>query len=378
MLTTSAAATGSTWADWARQPRVAAKRTHEGADIPSVAPLAGTTRPVTFVEPEESFFSQSLRGFALSVGTLGLYSFWVRADARRQLHRAIRVGGHPLDYSGTGGEALASFVMGTATTVLLVSVFLYFFTSSGLTGEQARAAMADFRLRRLFISIPLLFLLGSVAYRKRKHMLRRTWWRGQHFDLDGQPWSYALQHFWTAFLVPLTLGWAAPWRASRLEQRKINEMHHGAQRFQSDANVTPLYRAFTALWFGGGTIYVTTMALLGLTIGEPLLAAISTQSLAALMQPSVFRTGLTVVGCGLTPVAGFILYYRAAWLEHQISSLIFDGMRLQLQLPKARFAGLMLWNGLIKIISFGALQPVANAALVRFVVARIKAVPQVG
>ena len=88
-------------------------------------------------------------------------------------------------------------------------------------------------------------------------------------------------------------------------------------------------------------------------------------------------TGLWVLAVGLAPVIGFILFYRAAWIEHQISSLVFDGRRLGLKLPKARFAGMMLWNGFVKIISFGAFQPVADAALARFIIARITTEPYV-
>ena len=117
------------------------------------------------------------------------------------------------------------------------------------------------------------------------------------------------------------------------------------------------------------------MVLLGLTIGEPLLQAISQRTLAPLLEPAIYTTGLTVLGIGLAPVTGFILYYRAAWIEHQISSLTFAGHRLQITLPKVRFAALMLWNGFIKLISFGAFQPVADAALVRFVLTRITTLP---
>ena len=373
MLMASTTPAGQNWAAWAR---AIPAWLHSPSQASAASSAPEPAKLITFVEPDESFLSQSIRGFGLSLATLGLYSFWARAEARRQLHRAIRIEGQPLDYTGTGGEALAAFVMGTATTVLLVSAFLYFFyAQTGGSADHARVMMSDFRFRRLFISLPMLFLLGSVAYRKRKHLLRRTWWRGEHFDLDGQPWAYAAQHFWTAFLVPLTLGWAGPWRMSRLEYLKLNDMHRGMQRFQAKGSVAPLYRAFAALWFGGGVIYLATMVLLGLTIGEPLLAAISQQTLRPLLEPAVFTTGMTVLGIGLTPVIGFILYYRAAWIEHQISSLTFNDHRLQITLPKARFAALMLWNGFIKIISFGAFQPVANAALVRFVLSRITTAP---
>jgi uncharacterized membrane protein YjgN (DUF898 family) len=93
------------------------------------------------------------------------------------------------------------------------------------------------------------------------------------------------------------------------------------------------------------------------------------------MNAKVLTTGGMVLAIGLTPVIGFILFYRAAWIEHQIASLVFDGQRLQLALPKWRFAGLMLWNSFIKLISFGAFAPVADAALVRFIVSRITTRP---
>ena len=367
MLTASPATAGHGWTGFALNVRSAAGEvppTHSSPD-----PL------IAFVEPAESFLSLSIHSFGLTVATLGFYSFWARAEARRQLHRAIRIHGQPLDYTGTGREGFISFLLGTLTTVVMVSAFVFLFLRAGGGIGEARDALAEFRFRRLLITLPLLFLLGSVVYRKRKHILRRTWWRGQHFDLDGQPWAYALQHFWTAFLVPLTLGWAAPWRASRLERRKIHEMHHGVQRFQATGSLAPLYRAFAALWFGGGAIYVTTMVLIGLTIGPQVLGVLETGNFQPLFEPQTFRTGLWVLVVGLLPVLAFLQFYRAAWIEHQISSLVFDGVKLQLTLPKGRFAALMLWNGFAKIVSFGAFQPVADAALVRFLIARIRTEP---
>lgn len=376
MLTASPAVAGHLWPNWALsaaavvpQPAPAPAASPPAAAVTSADPL------IVFVEPDESFLSQSIRNFGMTLATLGFYIFWARADSKKQLHRSIRIRGQRLDYTGTGKEGCISFLVGAATAAFMVGLFVYFFTKTGTSGAQARAALTDFRLRRLFISLPLIFLLGSAVYRKRQHLLRRTWWRGQHFDLDGHPYGYAAQHFWTAFLVPLTLGWAGPWRASWLARRKIREMHLGAHRFEAVGGVAPLYKAFAALWFGGGTIYVATMLMIGMTIGEPVLRALATVSLVPLQQPGVLSTLLSVLAIGLTPLMAFILYYRAAWIEHQISSLVFGGVRLRIELPKLRFAGLMLWNGFIKIISFGAFAPVADAALARFVIARIRSEP---
>lgn len=375
MLTASPALAGQSAARWL-QPSSAAASIRPAAGVRDAHVSTGDAeRLITFVEPAESFLSLSIRNFGLTLATLGFYSFWARAEARKQLHRALRINGQPLDYTGTGREAFVAFLMGVCTTAIIVSLFVYFFVKSGGSGGQLRSSISEFRYQRLLITLPMLFLLGSVAYRKRKEILRRTWWRGQHFDLDGQPWAYAFQHFWTAFLVPLSLGWAGPWRASWLERRKINDMCLGAQRFQPVGGVNTLYRAFAALWFGGGTIYVATMVLIGLTIGDEVLTAVARQSFAPLMHAHTLATGAYVLAIGLTPVIGFILYYRAAWIEHQIANLVFDGQRLDLKLPKWRFAALMLWNSFVKLISFGAFAPVADAALVRFIVARITSRP---
>lgn len=330
---------------------------------------------VTFVEPDESFLALSIRNFGLTLATLGFYSFWARAEARQQLHRAIRLDGKPLDYTGTGREGFVAFLIGASIMVCVVSLLLMVLVQTSHAAADTLVGFTGMRWQRLTISLPLLFLLGSVVYRKRKHNLRRTWCGAQNFDLVGHPWHYAFQHFWTAFLVPATLGWAAPWRASHLERRKIDEMRFGTTKFHAVGTVKPLYKAFAVLWFGGGTAYTATMVLLGLTVGPELLASIAKGSIQPLKDAGSMGKMLLILGMGLTPVIAFLLFYRAAWIEHQVSSVGIGDMRLDLKLPKWRFAGLMVTNALIKIVSFGGFQPAADAQLVRFVVKNIRTVP---
>ena len=347
---------------------VAANRADAGVEISS-EPF------VTFIEPAESFLALSIRNFGLTLATLGFYSFWARAESRQQLHRAIRIGGRPLDFTGTGREGFVSFLMGAAIAACIVPAVLILLVQSSHAGTEQLAKLGGMRWQRLMITLPLLFLLGSVVYRKRKHFLTRTWVGGQNFDLVGHAWGYAFQHFWTAFLVPATLGWAAPWRASQLERRKIEEMRFGDTRFRAVGTVKPLYKAFALLWFGGGTAYCATMILLGLAVGPELLASIASLSLAPILAAGSAGTTLLILGLGLTPVVAFLLYYRAAWIEHQVSSVGIGDVRLDLKLPKWRFAGMMVMNSLVKIVSFGGFQPACDAQLVRFVIRNIRTVP---
>jgi uncharacterized membrane protein YjgN (DUF898 family) len=342
----------------AQQPETSAASAHEPGRPPLIA----------WVEPAESFWLLSLRNFGLTLATFGIYHFWGRADARRQVVNSIRLGGKPLDYSGTGREAFVAFLIGAAVAVSIVLAFLMMFNQTGAGVEGVR----EFRWKRLFITLPLLFLLGSAVYRRRQHVLRRTWWLGERFDLCGHAWSYAWQHFWSAFLVPLTFGWAAPWRASRLEARKIAEMHHGDRRFRVNAKVAPLYRAFALLWLGGGTSYVLTMVLVGLVAGPQIMAALEGLTLAPLNDPQLLTRIAATLFVGLLPLLALATVYRAVWYEHLISSISFEGARFRLDLPKARFVGLALSNLALKLLSLGALAPVVEARFVRFMLAHTR------
>jgi uncharacterized membrane protein YjgN (DUF898 family) len=344
------------------------------SERPLVMSPAGDASGIIWIEPSESFLQLTLRHIALIVATCGLYLFWARAEARRKLHRCIHVGGRPLDYSGTGHEAFISFVIAALTAIIMVQAF-FFFVKPALIGGDGSAASdligGDFRWHRLSISLPLVFLLGSVAYRKRQHILRRTWWAGQRFDLSGQPWSYAWTHFWTAFLVPITLGWAAPWRAHALEKRKTSETVHGTQTFQAAHSLKSLYATFAVFWFGGITIYLITVLSLGITIGHEIIAATNTLSIKPLLGPGVVVKGVMIAMAGILPLTLLATAYQGAWLEHQVSGIVFQNARLTLKLPKFAFVGFCIENAILKVGTLGLLAPVADARMARFVIAHL-------
>jgi uncharacterized membrane protein YjgN (DUF898 family) len=259
------------------------------------------------------------------------------------------------------------------TTVLIVGVTLSLFKVGGGVGTGGLPAIEEVRWYRLSITLPLLFLLGSAAYRHRHHVLRRTWFDGARFRLTGHPYAYAARHFVSAFAVGLTLGWAAPWRASWLEARKINETVYGdGQRLVAKPDLLPLYKAFALLWFGGGLVYVTTLVVLARFIGPEILDAVKTLSLTPLADPTVRQTGLTIVGIGLVPLVLFLLNYQTAWIEHRVSAISTATGRLRLRLPRLGFLWLMLVNGAILIASLGLLAPVTQARTARYLIEHLE------
>ncbi len=336
--------------------------------------LSPTGPSIAWVEPSTSFLQQALRHIALIFATCGLYIFWARAEARRSMHRCIHVAGRPLDYTGTGREGFVSFLIAALTMIIaLEAVYLYIGPSLASGGARDAVSLTggQYRWQRLTITLPLLFLLGSVAYRKRQHILRRTWWAGERFDLSGQAWGYAWVHFWTAFLVPVTLGWAAPWRAHALEKRKTNETVHGPRTFHATHSLRDLYKTFAVFWFGGIAIYLVTVLSLGFTIGNEIIGALNTLSINPLLAPGVLTKGLMIAITGLLPFTLLATAYQGAWLEHQMSGIALGDARLKLCLPKLAFVGYSVENAILKVGTLGLLGGVADARMARFIVAHM-------
>lgn len=229
-------------------------------------------------------------------------------------------------------------------------------------------ASRQFRLSRLLISIPLLFLLGSTHYRRKRTMLRQTLWDGRRFTLGGDPWVYALHHLWTAFLIPLTLGWAIPWRTARLHRMITNETEFDGRRFHYDGPPWPLYRSFAGVWLGAIVIYLVVVVALGLTIGHEILAASTAFSLRPLLDPRIAAIFLGLILAGIVTFMGLAASYRAKSLSHQVSHTRLDALRFKLALPAGRFAWITVSNLLLRLCTLGVLSPVADARMARFIV----------
>ena len=124
------------------------------------------------------------------------------------------------------------------------------------------------------LTLPLLFLLGSIAYRSHRSYLARLAWSGKSFTLAGNPWHYAWTNFWTACAVPLTLGWAAPWRAMKLQRLETEHTHIGTERLRYSGELRPRYKAFASFWARSIAAYVATDFTLGLVVGGPIISAL--------------------------------------------------------------------------------------------------------
>ncbi|MGQ0673428.1 MAG: YjgN family protein [Hyphomicrobium sp.] len=293
------------------------------AASPGMAEGDGQELRLSWVPPT-GLLGLSFANFALRIVTLGIYNFWAKTEIRRRVWSAVRLDGEPLTYTGTGKELFLGFLvimLAIFAPLSIVSLLVFYFF-----GPQSPATV----IYQVMVYLFFFFLTGVAIYRAQRYRLSRTTWRGIRGNLSGNGKSYAWLYSWTALLIPLTLGWIMPWRATRLQNEITADTRFGTSAFRFDAQPRPLYGPFTVLWVGGAVI-----ALLAF-----LTAMGSIYSLAALTLPvdsgpgtqpdPATIVGIIIVIYGVMAVA-FLLYYllsawyRARQINHFSNHTHFEG-----------------------------------------------------
>ena len=93
----------------------------------SGAPQEGRRRAVAsarFQPPRLPLLLTVLKGWALTVLTLGAYRFWALAEYRSFMWRHVSLGGERVEYDGLAPQALMRFLFELAVAVPLLAAFL--------------------------------------------------------------------------------------------------------------------------------------------------------------------------------------------------------------------------------------------------------------
>ncbi|MGM0585022.1 MAG: DUF898 family protein [Pseudomonadota bacterium] len=190
---------------------------------------------------------------ALTVLSLGLYSFWLKTQQRRVLWSHTRLEGDPLDYTGRGRELLLRFlaalvVVAAFIAAAFVAVIFAVVVAPEVFGPGQRLNLA-------LAGLPALTPLPPVlAFLSRRYRLSRTRWRGVRFGMDGSPLS--ILGLWLLWAAPVALsaGLLFPfWRWAR-ERRLTRAVRWGEARLGFEGSPWPLFLHWAPLWlaFAGG------------------------------------------------------------------------------------------------------------------------------
>jgi uncharacterized membrane protein YjgN (DUF898 family) len=311
------------------------------------------------------FFGLAVINLMLNIGTLGLYQFWAKAEVRKRIWASVRLAGDPLGYSGSGRELLTGFL--TVFVVLIIPAILLP-TVAVLAFGQPGLVAAQIGIYAVFG-----FMFGLAVWRAHRYRLRRTWWRGIRGDLVGNQWEYAWTSFWTALMIPLTLGWILPWRSARLQRLITEGMRLGSARFSFAESAGPLYARFLLVWLVNTVLLVAGLVAVGM-----LISLLSRRyGLDPRDAPVTIETILGSIAVVLGVLLVFALtsaWYRAAQFNHFAACTSLDGVRFRGTMTGLGLMWLTLSNWSISILSAGVLLPVAQARAARYAVQHLHVV----
>lgn len=339
---------------------------NDAAFTENPAPMpSGATEPVRLSwSPPQGMVGLSIKNFLLKIVTLGIYGFWGKTEVRRRIWSAIRLNGEPMQYTGTGKELFIGFLIVFGVVILPVSLL----SVAAVFAFGPRSPWLQ--VFNVAVYVAMFLLLGVGIHRAQRYRLSRTNWRGVRGGLDGNSWSYAWTHFWTGLVLLVTLGWASPWRSTKLQQLIVNDMRFGDRHLQFDAPSGPLYKRFAVLWFGALVI----VALIGGALAAAGLAGRGLEDLTK-PDPSMMLTIIAVIYGAM--FVGFLLYgvlsafYRAGMMNHFAAHTTYEGLRFSATATTGSLIWLTISNLLIVLFTLGLLSPLAQARAARYFVTRL-------
>jgi uncharacterized membrane protein YjgN (DUF898 family) len=181
-------------------------------------------------------------------------------------------------------------------------------------------------------------------------------------------WTY----FWTALLIPFTLGWIMPWRAVKLQGLLNNAMRFGNTPFRFEARSGPLYGRFAIAWVGTVVLFVAVAAGMAAVLfaiqGPPQMLP---DGRPMPPQPATIAGMVGVMAVFYLLFGIVVAWYQAAALNHFAAHTSFAGAVFKGRVTAWSLIGLVLGNLLIVAFTLGLLAPVAQARSARYFVRRL-------
>lgn len=332
-------------------------------DTAPTEPLYQEPISLSWQQPK-GLYALSFVNFFLRIITLGIYTFWARTEVRKRIWSGIRVNGQPLQYTGTGAELFKGFViifLAVIIPIILVSAVAVAVFGPDSPGQNTVTVL---------IYLVILFLVGMGIYRAWRYRLSRTKWRGIRAGLAGSDTKYAGRYFWTAFLIPLTLGWIVPWRTTRLQELITDDTRFGSRPFEFSAMARSLYPAFAVLWLGAILAFVGYFYGLLQIIGFDSFLRPGDQPQQGLPQITVMQIVMIYVLLALAYLlySVFSSWYHARQFNHFAIHTSFESGSFQGSMTGLGLLWIVTTNFFIVFLTLGLLTPIAQARLMRYTI----------
>ncbi len=203
-----------------------------------------------FEPPRLPLLLMVLKGWALTVLTLGAYRFWALADYRAFMWRHLSLGGERMEYDGRPADSLIRFLIDSAVAVPVIVgalVGLHVMRDSdplirigGVAGAVLVAGI----------------LMQARRYRVRQYLASHTLWRGVRGGMDGSPFAFAATAVAGWLAVIATLGLAYPWMRGRCWSYQISRARFGNRYFTFEPASGPPFGAWLIVWLSAMAVLI--------------------------------------------------------------------------------------------------------------------------
>jgi len=190
-----------------------------------------------------------LRTVLLSIVTLGIYSFWARAEIRRYLADRTRFDGVAFAFKGTGTELALGFLRALGLLLTIVAALVL---SAVLIDDKAGAIVGFVLFYGGLLALAPLVLVGAWRYR-----MSRTSLRGIRFAFHGKVGECARIILLGGLLSFLFFGLYTPFFLNNLRRFYVRNSAWGSARFDYDGEGSELFGAY----LGSALLTVPTLGL---------------------------------------------------------------------------------------------------------------------
>ncbi len=161
-----------------------------------------------------------LRNIALTIITLGIYSFWGKVKVRQFLWQNSEFHGQRFIYHGTGKELLLGWLKVIGIYIGGVAI-----TQAAMFASPTYGPIAS-----LVFAFIILWLIPYAVYMSQRYLYSRTSWRGIRLGMTREVKPFVLEFVRGYFLTIITLGfYGAVWQ-NRLYAIRTNNSYVGTMR----------------------------------------------------------------------------------------------------------------------------------------------------
>lgn len=302
----------------------------------------------------------------LTVLTLGLWRCWVRTRLRQRIWASIHLDGLPLRYTGAVRDLLIPALTALGIVVALaVGVWI----ATLFAVPKPRLTPSPWRF---LVTVPLIYVLGLAAWRRRVFLVEHTAIDGIAGHLEGSRHAFAARHLLTAIATPLTLGFIIPFRQVLMQQRLIEGMQLGQHRFRFAGDARALLGRFAIAWCAGIGIYLAAV----LTIAFSSIGRKIAMAQTATRWPQIDGGEMAMLSAVALAAAlglGFVAaWYRIGVWRRLVGWTRMDGRALTLDVTTRDYLALVAGNLALRIGSLNLLGPLAEERHARFLVSRLR------